>query len=447
MARRFWYIFLVAILSLPCQTGQAKLFNGEEFYLDNGMQVIVVPNHRVPIVKHMVWYKSGSVDEKPGKGGTAHLLEHLMFRGTKKIKGNDFNRIMDENGAESNAFTSTDVTAYHQTLDISKLETAMMLEADRMENLNFSDEDFATERQIVYQERKQRVDNNPSAYFGEALRRSLWQEHPYSRPVTGTDEEILSLTPQDVWDFYHQHYVPSNAVLVLSGDIDVYTAKKLAQKYYGKIAKGESQKSPNFPVLEASSKQRIEMSRPQINALRIVESYVAPSKNFEEKYLYALQVLSEYLGGGETSKFYKKLVLRDKKALDVAVSYDGVSRSYGAFSVSAVPQNGVEAEDLISAFSGVWNEAMSELNEKELARIKQKMLAGLVYLKDNPKTAADISGMMASVGYSLADIEQHADNIQKVTVADVQKAATFLRENSPKITGVLKPQNNGGENG
>lgn len=440
MGRIISYILLLSVMLVPGLPAQAKLFNGEEFYLDNGMHVIVVPNHRVPIIKHMVWYKSGSADEALGKGGVAHLLEHLMFRGTHKVPGNRFNEIMDENGAESNAFTSLDMTAYHQTLDISRLELAMFLEADRMKNLSFSNDDFETERKIVFQERKQRVDNNPKAYFGEALRRNLWQNHPYSRPVTGTDEEILSLTKQDVIDFYKKHYIPNNAVLILSGDIDVYTAKKLAEKYYGGIARGAKIERLETPVIESSMRQKIEMSRPLINGVTVVKTYAAPSFNYKPEYRYSLNVLASYMGDGETSKLYKKLVLRDKKALGVSVSYDGAAGSYGTFSISAIPQNGISSVELIEAIDEAWAESLSELNDREAARIKQKLLAGLVYLKDNPKDAAYITGSMAVVGIPLDEIEKQADNINAVTVSDMKKAAAELDHNSPQITGVLKPE-------
>lgn len=440
MGRIISYILLLSAMLVPGLPAQAKLFNGEEFYLDNGMQVIVVPNHRVPIIKHMVWYKSGSADEPAGKGGVAHLLEHLMFRGTHKIPGNRFNEIMDKNGAESNAFTSLDMTAYHQTLDISRLELAMFLEADRMQNLDFSDNDFETERKIVFQERKQRVDNNPAAYFGEALRRNLWQEHPYSRPVTGTDEEILSLTKQDVIDFYKKHYVPNNAILVLSGDIDVYTAKKLAEKYYGNLPRGAEPARKPMPEIEPSIRQKLEMSRPQINGVTVVKSYAAPSFNVKPKYRYALSVLASYMGDGDTSKLYKKLVLRDKKALGISVSYDGAADSYGTFSISAIPQNGVSSDELIAAVDKAWAEALSELTEDEASRVKQKQLAGLVYLRDNPNDAAYITGSMAVVGIPLAEIEKQADNINAVSAADMSKAAAELENNSPQIIGVLKPE-------
>ena len=193
--KKFFGRFLAALVfsCAAAAPAKAELFDLTEFYLDNGLRVIVVPNTKAPIVKQMVWYKAGSVDEPAGKGGVAHLLEHLMFRGTDKVKDSDFNTIITDNGGEMNAFTSRDFTAYHEFVDVSRLELAMFLEADRMRNLKITPESFEKERDIVYQERKQVVENNPTAYFGEAMRRNLWQEHPYSRPVTGMPEEILNL--------------------------------------------------------------------------------------------------------------------------------------------------------------------------------------------------------------------------------------------------------------
>lgn len=419
---------------------QAQLLGAQEFFLANGMQVIVVPNHKAPIIKHMVWYKSGSIDEPIGKGGVAHLLEHLMFRGTDKIKGNSLNQLLEENGAESNAFTSLDMTAYHQFLDISRLELAMFLEADRMQNLKISEQDFALERDIVFQERKQVVDNNPAAYFGENLRRSLWQEHPYGRPITGTEEEILSLTKADVEDFYNKYYAPNNAILVLSGDIDMPTAKKLAEKYYGGLKQKSKFERKTLPKLEASYKGKIEMSRPKINAWRVSKSFAAPSYNLEPEAIYDLSVLSAYLGEGETSKLYKKLVLEQKKALSVSTYYDAASRSYGTFSISAIPQKGVNAEELLQAIDVAWDEAIAELNFDEIAKVKQKMLAGLVYLRDNPNDAAMIVGSMAVVGMPLTEIEAQEDKIHAVDYKKVKLQAAKLRQQTPQITGVLKPE-------
>ncbi len=443
MKRQFFNILLLFGLLAFSLSAQAKLFNGEEFVLDNGLQVIVLPNHKAPIVKHMLWYKSGSVDEPMGKGGMAHLLEHLMFRGTKNVEGTAYNRLMEENGADSNAFTGQDMTAYHQALDITRLELAMFLEADRMQNLTISDEDFAKERDIVFQERKQRVDNNPTAYFGEVLRRDLWQEHPYARPVTGMPEEILSLTKDDVLRFYKKYYVPNNAILILSGDIDVATAKILAEKYYGGVKKSALPENSEFPVPEKSSKTRVDMSRPQINGYRILKTFVAPSVNYRAGDIYALIVLSAYLGEGETSRFYKKLVMEDKLAVDVSSSYNFAARSYGTFSISAVPQQNVAPEDLLAALDKEWEASLQALNKIELEKVKTKMLAGLVYLKDNPRDAAAIVGTMAVAGMPLSEIEKQEDEIKAVTVEQVKNAARRLVAGGAEVEGILRPERGG----
>lgn len=438
MQLRILYIACLAfLLALPAR---AKLFNGEEFFLPNGMQVIVVPNHKAPIVKHMVWYKSGSVDEAPGKGGSAHLLEHLMFRGTAKVPGDGLNKILEQNGAESNAFTGPDMTAYHQLADISRLELAMALEADRMQNLKLRDKDFVLERDIVYQERKERVDNNPAGYFNETLRRILWQNHPYARPVTGMPEEIMSLTKEDMEAFYESHYAPNNAILVLSGDIDAATARQLAEKYYGGIKKRPLAPKAEMHRLEPSFKASFTMEQPKVNSIRVGKVFAAPSYNVDPQDMYNLTVLSAYLGEGETSKLYKKLVLRDEKALDVSTSYDFGARGYGTFGISAVPAPGISGEELLAAIDDAWAEAMRELTPSELERVKTKMRAGLVYLRDNPEHAAYIAGSLAAIGMPLSEIEKQADEIDEVKVAGVKKSAEKLWKQAPQVSGILKPQ-------
>lgn len=435
-------IFLAAlILSLSFITNtQAKLFGAEEFTLDNGMRVIVIPNHKAPIIKHMVWYKAGSADEELGKGGSAHLLEHLMFRGTKKVRGNEFNNILENNGADSNAFTSLDYTAYHQSLDISKLELAMALEADRMQNLNISQEDFALERDIVFQERMQMVENNPSSPYSESYRRLLWQDSPYGRPVSGTAPEIKSLKLEDVETFYNRFYAPNNAILVLSGDIKVPTAKALAEKYYGPVKPRSLGKKADFPKPNQEIRSELKMALPQIKAERLSRSYIAPSYNTGKDDIYNLAVLSKYLGEGETSELYKALVLQRKLALSVSTGYSPLARGYASFSVSALPAEGVSAQELNNALDEEITKALNKLNIDEVEKNKQKMLAGLVYLKDNPFDAAMIAGTMAAVGMSLNDIENHAENIRRVNYKDVKKAAEHLFNDSARLSGVLSPR-------
>ena len=440
MFRKLVYILALGVLLPLSGRAEAGLFGAKEFVLDNGLRVIVAENRRVPIVKHMIWYKAGAADEVPGKGGSAHLLEHLMFRGTPKVPGQGLNRLLEANGAESNAFTGQDMTAYHQLLDISRLELAMFLEADRMQNLQISDEDFITERDIVFQERKERVDNNPAGRFREAVSRTLWQEHPYARPVSGTDAEIKGLRRQDMFDFYRRCYAPDNAVLVLAGDIDEAAARRLAEKYYGSIPPAGKPKADEMPVLAPGFKAVVDMSEPEIKGSRVMRLYAAPSYRTEPGEVYNLQVLAAYMGGGETSKLYKKLVLEDKKALSVSVDYNPVSRSYGQFAAAAIPAEGVSPEELLAAMDAAWDEALAELNIDETEKIKQKMLAGLVYLRDNSEDAAYIVGSMAVAGVSLAEIEAQEQKLKAVRYPEVRKAAEKLTKYAPQVTGILRPK-------
>lgn len=430
----------IIMIALPAR---AALFNAEEFFLDNGLQVIVIPNHKAPIIKHMVWYKAGAVDEKPGKGGSAHLLEHLMFRGTSKVKGSEFNAVLEKHGAESNAFTGSDFTAYHQSLDISKLELAMALEADRMQNLEITPEDFKLERDIVYQERMQVVENDPAAFFKESLRRTLWQTHPYARPITGTPEEIMNLTPKDVREFYDNFYSPDNAILILSGDIDVATARKLAEKYYGNIPARKIGKKAEFPSVKQQYNASLQMKLPQINSPRISEIYIAPSYNTDKNAAYALELFAKYLGEGATSKLYKKLVLEQKLALSVSVSYDSSVRGHASFTVSALPAEGVTAEELRRAVNVAVDDSLNEYSREEQEKLLNKLLSGLVYLRDNPFDAAYIIGAMESVGYPLDEIENQDKILQKISVADVKSAARRLLTEAPKVSGTLEPEKGG----
>ena len=374
----------------------------------------------------------------PGKGGIAHLLEHLMFRGTKRVKGQEFNRIAEQNGMESNAFTSQDVTAYHQFVDISRLELAMFLEADRMQNLVINDSDFITERNIVFQERKQRIDNNPTAKFFEVVTRALWQEHPYANPVTGYDAEIVNLTKKDVTEFYKNHYAPNNAVLVLSGDIDVETAKKLADKYYGKLKPMEKIQT-KFELKEGMYKAKAEMSASDVKMERFVKMLAVPSFVQDRKQAYALEILSEYMGGNENSPLYQKMVVRDKTALNIGVYYDGMARSYGKFVISAVPV--AEQRDVFEKkLNKAWNEALKNFDENDLKEIKQRLKINLVYLKDNPESLAQTVGWMLAVGMNLDDLQQYVEEIDKVSLSDVLSVADYLWNKAHQAIGVLHPE-------
>lgn len=436
--RKFFYLFLGCLLLFNVAKAKAHFDNIHSFELDNGLQVVVIENHKAPIIKQMVFYRTGSIDEAIGKGGLAHLLEHLMFRGTENISGQQFNDIMERNGALSNAFTSQDVTAYHQLIDVARLETAMTLEADRMQNLQIKDDDFAAERQIVFQERKQRVDNNPAAKFNEAIRKTLWQNHPYARQVTGEDAEILQLSKQDAIDFYQNYYAPDNAVLVLSGDIDVAIAKDLAQKHYGAVKSHAGTNKLDLPKLPSKYKASVSMELPDVQLGRMVNLYAAPSFNLDQSKIYAYEVLAAYLGGDKNSPLYQKIVIQDKKALDVDIAYNPISRSYGVFEIVVIP-TGIQ-ENMDFWLQRAWDYALHKLDAEQLEMTKQKLLSELIYTEDNPAEIADLVGYMAAVGVDLANLRNYADNIKNVTLEDVISAASALRNNSPQVSGILYPR-------
>ena len=433
------FIFAVLVYTMPAA---AEIFKAETFTLANGLQCVVVENHKAPLVKHMLWYKVGSVDEEYGKGGSAHLLEHLMFRGTKRAVGDEFNRMMEKNGVESNAFTSHEVTVYHEFADVSKLEILMALEADRMQNLAFGEEDYAAEQQIVLQERKQRVENNPSAPFGERFNKILWGNLPYGHPVTGLSDEIMALTYADIRDFYQKFYAPNNAVLVISGDVDAATVKPLVQKYYGELEAREITRSET-PVSQELFTETLKMTLPDIQTAKMVQKSLLPPVTKLENAAYDYVVLAQYLGGGETSALYKDLVVNQKIAVGVSADYHFVTKSNTVFAVTMMPTDNAETQTDAAweALAVAQDEAMKNLTAAKLEQIKRKILADLVYMNDNPEDAAYWIGYMLAMGFDLDDVQNYEDNIRRVTLGGVKKAYAVLKA-APVVRGTLLPQKN-----
>lgn len=433
--------FFLVLATACCFIGisEAAIFKAEEFTLDNGLRVVVVENHKAPLVKQMLWYQVGAVDEFRGRGGSAHLLEHLLFRGTKKVSGEEFNRIMEQNGAASNAFTGYDVTVYHQFADVSRLEVLMALEADRMQNLKISTDDFEAERKIVFQERKQVVENNPAAPFNERLRQTLWGTSPYGQPITGLPEEIMALKYQDTLDFYHKYYAPNNAILVLSGDIDVPTVKPLVEKYYGKLKKSQVEREIQTPITDKFS-ETLQMQLPQIASPKITVSYLLPPHHQLSGSIYDYVVLAEFLGGGETSELYRDLVLKQKVALGASASYNYISRSNTTFGLSMVPSatSDFKPEEGVQKLNEALINGMKNLNAERLAQIKRKLCADLVFTNDNPETAAYWIGYMLAMGFELDNVQNYEAGINAVTEESVNNAFAELMKAS-KITGILLP--------
>lgn len=442
------FILLALFIFGMCQAADAETFKADEFMLDNGLRVVVVENHKAPLVKQMLWYQVGAVDEFRGRGGSAHLLEHILFRGTKKVSGKEFNRIMEQNGAVSNAFTGYNVTAYHQFADVSRLEVLMALEADRMQNLKISEDDFEAERKIVFQERKQVVENNPASPFGERLRQMLWGTSPYGQPITGLPEDIMALKFDETLDFYHKYYAPNNAILVLSGDIDSATARKLTEKYYGKLEKRPVEREQ--PEVQTEHfEQTLKMQLPKITAPKISITYLLPDHQNLVGSIYDYMVLAEFLGDGETSELYRELVLKRKTALGVSASYNYISRANTTFGISMTPDASVEfsPEKSVEDLQAALKKGMNNLTAERLEQIKRKMLADLVFTNDNPETAAYWIGYMLSLGFSLDEVQNYADRINNVTLEGVKNAFAAV-EKASKVVGILLPsdEQDGGQN-
>ena len=436
-------LLLVVLLLFSHTSTYAKVFGAEEFYLENGLRVIVVENHRAPIVKTMLFYKVGAMDEMAGKSGLAHLLEHLMFRGTTNVPASQFNALMLENGVDFNAFTSKDFTAYHALADISRLELVLFLEADRMANLHIDDAAFSGEQKVVYQERQQRIENNVKSRFAESASQILWQNTPYGHPISGTLEEINALTKDDALSFYRAFYAPNNAVLVIVGDIKFDEAKKVVQKYFGAVKKSTKEGvHKNFPKMEAGTYQ-ISKEAEDVQTPKITVSYIIPSITTDKKAAFALSVFASYFGSGGNS-YMKRALIKKHKVVSAAASADVFARGYGSFTASIIPNPQTKDEDNLAMLENSVSDALEALDENLLALEKKKMLSWLVYTKDNPEDAAYLAGNMAALGLSLKEIEAYEQNIDSVALQDIKKAVAEMQK-AKKLLTVLKPKKEAGD--
>jgi len=431
-------ILVILCLLLPLNA-KAKLLEMSYFKLSNGLEVAVIENHKAPVVLQMLYYKTGSVNDPLGKGGIAHLLEHMMFRGTKNVADQMFNRLTDENGAENNAYTTYNETGYYEFSDISKLELMMALEADRMVNLNLSEEAFLKERDIVLQERLQRFETKPTPLFYEMLNEMLWQEHPLSHPVSGKVDEIKGLTKEDAQAFYQKWYRPDNALLVLSGDISVDEAKVLAQKYYGSI-KGENKA---IKVEEYASPKELEstlrLKLKGVEQPRFAMSILLLGGAFSKQEILALELLGLYLAADDAAYLYDKLVYQDKKLLsvDMGTSYDEKLGGTLSFYATAFDMN-VFRGDMSELILKTAEKGVSELTEERLSKIKNQMLTSTVYLQENPQSAARFAGDMLLNGFSAEEIMHYDEAIEKVSVEDVKSVWKKVMTSKTRVSGYLE---------
>lgn len=413
----------------------------ESFMLKNGMQVIVLPDHRAPVVTHMVWYRVGSADEPPGKSGIAHFLEHLMFKGTKKIPPGEYSKIIARLGGNDNAFTSYDFTAYFQRVALEKLPQVMEMEADRMANLRLDDTVVLPERDVILEERNTRTDNNPAALFSEQVEAAQFLSHPYGRPVIGWRHEMEQLTTQDALDHYRRHYGPDNAYLIVAGDITAASLRPLAEKYYGVVkSRGiPARMRPQEPPQLAA--RHLEMFDERVAEPNWQRSYLAPSHNRRaDGDPDALEVLSQILGGGATSRLYRTLIIEKAIATSAVASYQGSALDYGQFYVQATPRIGQTVPALEREVENVLAQLLKDgVSADEVDRAKRQMIASAVYAQDNQQTMAQIFGEVLATGRSIEDIVAWPDRIQAVTPERVNAAAKAVLRAENSVTGVLLP--------
>ncbi|MBZ8133484.1 pitrilysin family protein [Afifella sp. IM 167] len=417
--------------------------NAEEFTLSNGMDVVVIPDKRAPVVTHMVWYRVGSADEQAGQSGNAHFLEHLMFKGTKDHPEGEFSNRVSAIGGEENAFTSNDYTGYYQRVAKEYLPEMMAFEADRMSNLVLTDEVVAPERKVILEERRMRVDNDPGSLMNEALNRIFYLNHPYGRPTIGWEQEIKALNAKTALDFYHHFYTPSNAILVVAGDVTPEEVKKLAEATYGKIASKADRARPPRPAEPVSPGPRsITVRDEKVREPYMLQFYPVPSAvTAKPGEAEALSVLADILGGGATSRFYDELIRGGGKATYASAYYSPTAVDDSRFIVYGIPRDGVDLGALKSAIEASMKKiAENGVSEEELTRAKNSVVADAVYSQDSQQSLARIIGSALAVGRTLEDVQTWPARIQKVTAEDVQKVAERYLDPDKAATGYLEPE-------
>ncbi len=433
---------MLALIQQTHTANSQTMAKAQSFTLPNGLVGVVIPDNRAPVVTHMVWYRTGAADEPAGKSGIAHFLEHLMFKATKKIPTGEFSKIVSRLGGNDNAFTSHDTTAYFQRIAKSRLGQVMTMEADRMANLVLAEKEVLTERDVILEERRSRVENNPSAILDEQMSAALYRNHRYGVPVIGWEHEIAALSRKDALDFYKTYYAPNNAILVVSGDITLDEVKKLAIETYGKHKPSAAIK-PRQRVKEPPLRTplRVELKDPRAGRptwLRhyMVPSYVTAAPGEAE----ALDLLMKVVGGGSTSRLYKSLVMEQKVASSAGGYYGGAGLDSTKIGVYAVPNDGIGMDKVEAAVDAVLAEVKEKgVTKSELDRAKSNYIAEYVYESDNQSTLARRYGWGLVVGRTIADIDAWPDRIAKVMPEDVRKAAAAYLDLRRSVTGTLLP--------
>jgi zinc protease len=410
------------------------------FTLANGLEVVVVPDHRAPVVTHMIWYKVGAADETPGKSGLAHFLEHLMFKGTARHPGNSFSEAVAAIGGQENAFTSSDYTGFYQRVPREHLKEMMAFEADRITGLVLTDQVVRPELNVVLEEQNMRVANNPNSRLGEQMDAALYLNHPYGRPTIGWRPEIESLDRDDALAFYRRFYTPNNAIVVIAGDVTAEEAKADAEETYGKIAPRAEiapRQRPKEPPQEAPRTVTLADARveqPSVNRYYLVPARTTAKGGESE----ALEILAHVLGSGSNSRLYRALVVEQGVALHAGAYYSGTALDYGRFGVFGTPKPGKTLRDVEVAIDAVLTDVSEHgVTADELDLAKNRLIADAVYAHDNQATLARWYGEALATGQTVDMVREWPDAIRAVTADAVRDAARTWLNRKASVTGYL----------
>jgi zinc protease len=427
---------LTAFLPPPAEAASTV----RQFSLENGMSVVVIPDHRTPVVTHMIWYRAGAADEPAGKSGIAHFLEHLMFKGTAKNPAGRFSQQLAAIGGQENAFTSNDYTGYFQRTAREHLGTLMDFEADRMTGLVLTDDIIAAERNVILEERNQRIDNEPSARLSEQVGAAQYLNHPYHKPTIGWRHEMETLDRTDALAFYRRFYAPENAVLVVAGDVTADEVKTLAEKTYGRIARHAptvERKRPQEPPQIAERRvifADLRVTQPSLQRTYLVPSFTTAKATEAD----ALDVLAHILGGGSNSWLNRALVVEQRVATSAGAWYQGTSLDASRFGVYGTPANGVPLEKLEAAVDAVIASFLDKgPTTEEIERTKSRMIADYVYALDNQSTLARMYGAALTTGSTVADVQARPERLRAVTAEQVRDAARRFLDKRQSVTGYL----------
>ena len=411
------------------------------FTLDNGLEVVVIPDHRVPVVTHMIWYRNGSADDPLGQSGIAHFLEHLMFKGTAKHPAGEFSKVVSGLGGQENAFTSFDYTAYFQRVTREHLETMMEFESDRMTNLLLDESVIAPERDVVLEERRMRVETDPSAQLSEAMAAALFVHHPYGIPIIGWMHEIEGLNREHALDYYHRFYTPENAILVVAGDVTPDEVRRLGEKTYGRVA-ARGERPVRFRPREPDplAARHITVADPKVEQPTLQRLYLVPSCRSDGKRdCYALELLAEVIGGGPTSYLYRTLVLERGIAVNAGAWYMSSAMEETRFSVYAVPAQGVSLEALEEAVDEALRTISADaLDADAIERAKTRLVAETIYSTDSQSSLARIYGSALAIGETIEDVRRWPGEIEAVLKADLASVAERFLIPRRSVTGYLQ---------